>query len=598
MKPLGVSVYRSPVRSAGSFEGLAYGVVAFVGICAILYFGKDILIPITLAVLLSVLLAPVVKALQRIRFPKPAAVLSVVMMFVLAAGLTGYLVAHTLANLAADLPAYEASLREKARSVKILTSNSDTMERAAGVLEKLQTELTGPAPAGAAAPQDVKPIPVELRDNRFGPLAPVMSVIGVIAHPMVQAGIVILMLSFMLFNRQDLRDRFIQLIGTGDLHRTTVAMDEAGKRLSRLFIGLLTINASVGAALAAALFLLGVPGAFLWGLLTAILRFVPFVGTFLASILPIVIALAVGDGWTLPLIVAVVVIVLEVTAGHVLEPIFLGKMTGVSSTAIVVSAAFWAMIWGPVGLILATPITIGLLVIGRNIESLRFLSVLFGSEPVLSPDRALYQRLLAGDSVEGAQAAMRHAEDGRLQAYLDEVAIPALMIADADMKREALSRDAAATVASTFSDTLDEIWEDEEKFETDPAPVIVVANHGPINFAAAVAFSALLHLRKIPHRMLPQNAISPGQFPEVDTAPLRFVCLVSLHAQGKAQLHYIERRLAGKIGKARLVNVAWRDGSGTGASLLAQNVTSLLPHARQDADTAKENVPAAVPAVS
>ncbi len=228
------------------------------------------------------------------------------------------------------------------------------MNKAAGVLEKLQTEIAAPDPQGQA-PIAQKPIPVELRDSRFGPLEPVISVLAVIAHPLVQLGIVVLMLAFALFNRENLRDRLIRLAGTGDIHRTTLALDEAGKRLSRLFLGQLAINSGAGAVISVALFLLGIPGALLWGLLTAILRFVPFVGTFLASIIPIVIALAVGEGWMLPLAVAGAVLVVEISAGHIFEPIFLGRMTGVSSIAIVVSAAFWAMIWGPVGLLLATP---------------------------------------------------------------------------------------------------------------------------------------------------------------------------------------------------------------------------------------------------
>ncbi len=200
----------------------------------------------------------------------------------------------------------------------------------------------------------------------FGPLDPVISVTAVIIHPLTQLGIVLLLLTFILFNREDLRNRLIRLAGTSDIPRTTVALNEAGQRLSLLFLTQLALNAGTGAFLGLALFLVGVPGALLWGILTAVLRFIPYVGTLLASILPIIIALAVGEGWTLALITLGIVLITEAMVGHVLEPLFFGKMTGLSPIAIVLSAAFWTAIWGPIGLLLATPLTIGLLVVGAT----------------------------------------------------------------------------------------------------------------------------------------------------------------------------------------------------------------------------------------
>ena len=574
MKPLGISVYSSPVRDPRPVEGLAYGVIAFVGICAVLYFGRDVLIPVTLALLFSVFLAPLVKGLQRLRFPKAVAVTSVVILFVVLAAGTGMLVARTLTGLAADLPRYEASLREKARTLKVFTGKSGAIDKAAGVLDKLQNELADAPAQGARAEE--RPIPVELRDNRFGPLEPVVSVVAMVAHPLVQAGIVVLMLVFVLFNRENLKDRFIRLAGTADLHRTTAALDEAGKRLSRMILGQLAINASTGTFIAVSLFLLGIPGAFLWGVLTAVLRFVPFVGTFLAAVFPIVIALAIGDGWTLPLIVAGIVIASEFIAGQVLEPVFLGRMTGVSSIAIVVSAAFWAMLWGPVGLILATPIAVSLMVLGRHIESLNFLNVLFGNEPVLNPEEAFYQRLLAGDSVDAVQAADL-SEKSDLPAFLQDVAIPALAIADADVKRSVLGKDRATGIAHTFSDVLDELVPVENSSNAAVAPVLVAANHGAINFAAALAFSALLHLRNIPHRMLPQDAVAPGKFPDIDISGVSYLCLVSLAAPSEAQVNYVTRRLRARLGDAKIINVAWQETGESESSLQALSVLSMLP---------------------
>ena len=428
MKPLPIPAFR--VFPHGNDDGavIANRLIIFVALCTILFFGQDIFVPIVLAILLAILLAPVVRHLQKTGLPRGAAVLLVVAIAGLAISGTGYLVGRTLTNLAADLPAYEANLRNKARSLKLATASGGVIDRAAGVLKDLQLEMERPTASAIPAEPVARPIPVEVRDTRFGALQPVISMIDILVHPMVQFGIVILMLTFILFNREDLRNRLIRLAGTDDIHRTTLALDEAGQRLSRMFLGQLAINTSTGTFIGVSLFVLGIPGAFLWGLLIAALRFVPFIGTIMGSVFPIVIALAVGDGWWLPAAVAAVVLGGELIAGQVLEPVFLGRMTGISSTAIVVCAAFWASLWGPIGLILSTPITIGLLVVGRHIDALGFLDIMLGTETVLSADHSFYQRLLAGDELEAVESAHDHKTGNNLQAFLEMVAVPALQL--------------------------------------------------------------------------------------------------------------------------------------------------------------------------
>ena len=441
----------------------------------------------------------------------------------------------------------------------------------------LQLELERPVPnAGPAAPA-VRPIPVEVHDTRFGPLQPLVSMIDVVAHPLVQLGIVILMLTFILFNREDLRNRLIRLAGTDDIHRTTLALDEAGQRLSRLFMGQFAINAATGTFIGAALFLLGIPGALLWGLLTIALRFIPFIGTIMGSVFPIIIALAVGDGWWLPVAVAAIVIGAEVAAGHVLEPVFIGRMTGVSSTAIVVSAAFWASLWGPVGLILSTPITIGLLVVGRHIDALQFLNIMLGTETVLSPDHSFYQRLLAGDVMEAVESAQDHRTGNTLQAFLETVAVPALQMAQADQARGVLTREKANEVATTFSDALDEIWADVPSIESASPQVVVLAQPGVLNFAATVAYSALLTLKAVPHRMLAQDAIAPGNFPQLDATTITLVCITSLRAPTPAQTRYLERRIKPHVGEARILSVAWLSTESQSGVHAPAAVLSLMP---------------------
>ena len=460
-----------------------------------------------------------------------------------------------------------------------MTSGSGTLERAANVLEDLRTELEtqGPGAAGAAAVQ--KPIPVEVRGPGYGPFDSVFAILGILIHPLTQLGIVVLMVTFILIYREDLRNRLIRLAGTGDLHRTTTALDEAGHRLSRLFATQLMINGLTGAFIGTALFFIGVPGAILWGVLTTVLRFVPYVGTFLASIFPIIIAVAVGDGWTLAFMTLGVVLVTETLVGHVLEPLFFGKTTGLSPVAIVASAAFWTALWGPIGLVLATPITIMLLVVGRHIEALQFLEVLLGSTPVLTPDHAFYQRMLANDPIEAAEHAETYREAGELDKYMTDVVIPGLQLAQFDKDRKVLTPEREVSVVSTYSRLLDDIWPENDEAEDAASTVFLISAHGALNFAATLSVSAYLRLKNIPHRMLPEDAIMPGKFPEDAAADAAYVCLCYLQSPSAAKYSYLEKRIAARLPDAKILGLAWVDTEGGRTMINPEHAAGLLPSA-------------------
>jgi hypothetical protein len=307
------------------------------------------------------------------------------------------------------------------------------------------------------------------------------------------------------------------------------------------------INTTTGAFIGAALFLIGVPGALLWGILTAVLRFVPYVGTLLASVFPIIIAAAVGDGWTLALLTLGIILVTETLVGHVLEPLFFGKSTGLSPVAVVAAAAFWTAIWGPVGLVLSTPITMMLLVIGRNIEALQFLEVLLGSKPVLTPDHAFYQRMLANDPLEAAEHAQSFEERGELDKYLVEVVIPGLLLAQIDKDRKVLNQEREVSVVNAYAELLEEVWPESPLAADAPPPVLLVSAHGALNFAGALSVSALLRLKKVPHRLLPPDAVQPGHFPEELAAGAGIVCLCYLKAPSAEKYAYLERRIAVRL---------------------------------------------------
>jgi predicted PurR-regulated permease PerM len=578
MKPLPVTTYRESLFMPSISQQLMTGLVIFLAICGILYFGKDIIIPVVLAIIMSVLLAPLVKFLHSHLLPKGAAVAGVVLgAFLLAAGMT-VLIGSTLTNLAGDLPQYQSNLRQKARSLHVFTSGSGTLDKAANVLEDLQAELS--QSQTGAAPLTAKPIPVEIRDSTLGPLSSIIAVISAMAHPLAQFAIVFLMLAFILFNREDLRNRLIRLAGTGDINRTTVAIDETGHRLSKLFRTQLALNAVTGILLGSVLFAIGVPGALLWGILTAVLRFVPYIGTMLAAILPVAIALAVGDGWTLGLLTLGIIVCIEVAVGQVIEPIVFGKMTGLSPVAVVVAAAFWTALWGPVGLILSTPLTIGLLVLGRNIESLNFFEVLLGSDKVLTPETQFYQRMLAADAMEAAEQA--HALEGeqKLERFLTEIAVPGLIAAHADQQRNVLTKEQATTVAHTFSDTLDDLWDEVPDIDGAEANTVIVPGHGALNFTAALAASALFRLRGIPHAMLGQDSLAPGKpFTLPDHATQLLICY--LLAPTAAQEQYMLKRAKSRAGHAEVRSLAWKVPEGAAHMMSPRDMASLLKAAPQ-----------------
>ena len=576
MRPIPAKIFTEDLFKPSKTQHLLNCLVIFLAICAILYYGRDILIPIMFAFLLSFLLAPCARALQKIRIPKAIAIIFVVVVaFSVLIGITT-VVATTLTNLAAELPRYETNLRQKAQSLKIATSGGNTVEKAANVLKDLSTELQQTDKSGIPEIISSKPIPVELHQTSFGPLDPIISVIGVLIHPLTQLGIVILMVVLFLFNKEDLRRRLIRLAGTADLNRTTEALDEAGMRLSKLFMGQILVNGTTGLLVCIALAILGIPGAVLWGVLTFVLRFVPYIGSLMASTLPVIIAAAIGEGWNLAFETAGILIGIEIVIGQFIEPLLFGKMTGLSPVAIVSSAAFWTALWGPIGLILATPLTIGLLVIGRNIESLDFLEVLLGSESALRSDHALYQRLLASDPIEAAELADPYVKEKRLDGFMTDVAIPSLLLANSDQLRGVLSPERQTSVVNSFSEMLDDLLPNTKADVDQSAPAILISPPGVLNFGATLAFSALLTLKAVPHLMLAQDAIAPGKFPQIDATNTKWVCLCYLISPSLAKHNYVLRRLSGHFSEAQVIGVAWSKDTPGMDLQTPQNVLSLM----------------------
>jgi predicted PurR-regulated permease PerM len=384
---------------------MAYGLIIAALIVLLLSVGREILEPLVIASLLAFILSPIIRRLRQWGIWRLPSVLLTVLFALGVLSVLGTVIALQIAQLAESLPTYETNLRAKVRSLGGGALTSGPLERASGTLKELQKEITRAAPPASDAGQ--KPLVVEVRQPEPKGLESIANLVRPLLSPLAMTALVVLFLVFILLQREDIRDRFLRLAGTADLQRTTAALDDAASRLSRFFLMQTLLNSGFGLVIAAGLWLIGVPNAVLWGIFAGLMRFVPFIGGIIAAFFPVLLAAAVDPGWSMVVATAGLFLVAEPLAGHVVEPLLYGQHTGLSPVAIVVSTLFWTLLWGPIGLLLATPLTVCLVVLGRHIEALRFIEVLLGDEPALEPHERFYQRLLASDDTEAADMAER-----------------------------------------------------------------------------------------------------------------------------------------------------------------------------------------------
>ncbi|AMY01316.1 AI-2E family transporter [Mesorhizobium ciceri] len=455
-------------------------VAAIVTTVAALYFGREVFLPIAIALLLTFALAPLVAALKKLGIPRIAAVIASVLGAFAALGLFSFIVATQVSELAQNIPVYQTNILTKIRSLKETGVGGGILARLSKVVERVGQEIDRQDPSlPAAAPEKPprEPVPVEIVAHER-PLQVLQNVVGPLISPLGSAGLIIVVVIFMLLEREDLRDRFIRLVGYGDLHRTTEALQDAAKRVGRYLLMQLVVNIVYAIPIAIGLWALGIPNALLWGLLALALRFVPYIGPIIGMLLPLFLALAVAPGWSLVLWTAALFVVMELITGNVIEPWLYGSRTGLSPLAIIVAAIFWTWLWGPLGLILSTPLTVCLVVLGRHVPQFEFLDVLFGNEPVLEPHARLYQRLLAGDPEEATDHAEEMLEEKYLVEFYDKVAIPALLLGEQDRVRGVmgdLQRRQVAASALMLVANLDDSAQEEAGEEEGP-PVAAEAS--------------------------------------------------------------------------------------------------------------------------
>jgi predicted PurR-regulated permease PerM len=445
---------------APTLHGLASVVTGVVVVCG-LYFGRAVLIPITLSVLLSFLLAPLVAMLRRLHMGQlPSIFIAVFFALAIMLG-AGALIGAQIVQLAADLPQYQVAIERKIETVQEKTvGRADVfLGRAAVTLQRVAPSRPEPPRSFGRASKNAPPapVPVEVHEPALTPMQLAQRAFSPAIAPLETTFIVLVVTIFILLQREDLRDRLISLFGSRDLHRTTTAINDAASRLSRYFVAQLGLNLSVGAVLAVGLAGIGVPGALLFGVVAALLRFVPYIGIWIAAALAVCLAAAIQPQWTMAVWTLVLFVVVDLLAGQVAEPLLYGRRSGLSPLAVVVAAIFWSWLWGPVGLVLSTPLTLCLVTLGRYADRLNFLTILLGDQPALTPAQTFYQRLLADDPHEAIVQADRLLGEMSVTDYYDQVALEGLRLARNDALRGVLTTEQLARFNEAVVDIIENL---------------------------------------------------------------------------------------------------------------------------------------------
>lgn len=563
---------------------LAVGVVVITA----LYYGREVFIPLVLAILLSFVLAPVVSVLRRMHLGRvPSVIIAVILALGIILGI-GAVLGTQVASLATDLPRYHTTVQQKLSGLQ-----EGLLGRANALLQRINHQVhdasqkasaagtTAASPAGGPTPQAQL---VRVQEPDPSPLTLAHNILGPIVEPLTTVGIVLVVVVFLLMQREDLRNRLIRLFGSSDLHRTTVAMDDAASRLGTYFLAQLGMNAAFGVLIGLGLWAIGVPSPILWGVFSALMRFVPYIGAFISGLLPVALAAAVDPGWSMAVWTAALFLIAEPLFGHVIEPLLYGHSTGLSPFAVIVSTLFWGFLWGPVGLILATPFTVCLVVLGRHVESLEFFDVLLGDRPPLTPVENFYQRMLAGDPDEARDIGEQMLKERSLSSYYDEVALKGLQLAANDYARGVVTQAQLENIKLSCQGLVEDFENRPDvEPEVDPktrnpadvpslaerthpkneavpgqappveqrppawqgdTPVLCIAGRGPLDEAASTILGQLLRKHGLGARIAPYETVSRGRIRDLNLSGVAMICISYLDISGSpAHLRYLLERL-------------------------------------------------------
>jgi len=560
MNDLGKNLSRSSWLSGSLVLG------SLVLVIGVLYLAREIFIPIALAILLTFILAPMVTGLRRRGFGRTWSVLlTVALAIALLSGIAG-VIFYQLRSLADDLPAYRQNISQKINDLRLASrggSLEKVQETVKGVLREVNQESAAGATNTLAVPVRVtNPAPGELSLPLFGPFL----------APLATSGLVTVLIIFMLLRREDLRDRLLRLAGYGRLVATTKAIDEAGKRVSKYLLRQFLINSGFGIVIGLGLFAIGLPYAILWGVLAAVARFIPYAGPVLGGAAPILMSLAVFDSWTAPLMIVGLVIVLELIQNLVVEPLVYGQSIGVSEVALLIMIAFWTWLWGSIGLVLAAPLTVCLMVICKSVPDLEFIGLLLSSEPALEPHHVFYQRLVAKDEDEAREIVDSWLKEHSRMELFEQLLIPTLISCRRDGKQERLSTEDQAFVFRIIRQILEEAESasqpkngaaaggtaDEKLRPPTERPLILgCPANDEADELALLMLAELLRGEQWSMRVLSSQTLSSERISEVEKAQPTLVCLGFLPHGPVSPLRQFCKRLRARFPNIRIVLGRW-----------------------------------------
>ena len=534
-------------------------------VIVVLYWAQAVLVPIALAILLSFVLAPPVNWLERWLGRVPAVLMVVTLVFVVL-GLAGWGLARQMNNLAEDLPRYRVNILTKIADVRG-AGKGGAVEMLQETIEDIKTDL-----GKSDAPKGRAPQPVVVAAE---PVAgfPGFEWLGPIMGPLGTAGLVVALVIFMLLERRDLRDRLIGLFGHGRLTVTTKAFDEASTRVSRQLLMQSLVNGVYGIVAGLGLYFLGVPYPLVWGALGAALRFIPYVGPVLGAGAPIVVSLAALPGWTDPLWVMGLFVVLELFTNLVLETALYAGAAGVSQVALLISLAFWTWLWGPLGLLMATPLTVCFVVLGKHVPGLAFVGTLMADTPALAPEYGYYQRLLARDPGEAADLIERHIKNEPWGTVYDALLLPALNYAERDRLERRLSVDEESAVIEATRELLSDAAESLRRLkpppptgslEASPLPgpreplrVLGYATNGVADEVALTMLAHALDGLPIVVEMTNTRLLASELVSLVRTQNVSVVCLADLPPSPPSKSRYLVKRLHDALPDLRILVGRW-----------------------------------------
>jgi len=564
---------------ADSFDRAIAPWIRFAGcvlVVGVLYWAQAVFVPVALALLITFVLSPPVTLLQRWIGRVPAVLVVVVLVFTIL-GLAGWGVATQMSSLARELPHYRENIRQKISDVRG-AGRGGSVEQVEQTVKDIQSQIASPE-----APKGTVRQPVIVQPQQVSTLWDFPSWLGPAIAPLSTAGFVIVLVVFMLLEREDLRGRIIGLVGHGHLAMTTKAFDEAGSRVSRQLLMQTVVNASYGLAIGAGLWWIGVPYSLLWATLGAALRFIPYLGPIAAAAGPILISLAALAGWTRPLQVVGLFVIVELFTNLVLETVLYAGAAGVSQVALLVAVAAWTWLWGSMGLLLATPLTVCLVVLGKHFPGLEFLSTLMADSPALSPDVSYYQRLLARDQGEAAEIIQRHVASEAAESVYDAVMLPALTYAERDRFEGRLSGDEEQAVADETRELLGDLesllrgsraratseTEIDDHSSTDaaassgdltPAVPLEVLGYPANGLSDAIALQMLAQLVDSDSIRLHSTSIRPLSSEVIDlvrTRGVRLVCIADLPPSAPSKTRYLVRKLRAALPEVRILIGRW-----------------------------------------